>query len=254
MIAVLDSGIGGVSVLRELVRLLPGEDFYYFGDTARAPYGTKTKEEVLAIVRENVKALLSRGAVAIVLACNTATAAAAAALRAEYPEVPIIGIEPALKPATMVSPHPRVLSMATPLTLREEKYAALEARFAADAEIIDVPCPGLMELIEAGHLDDGVLDAYLDGLLLPYRGIPFDACVLGCTHYPHAKRAIARHLPESCVILDGGEGTARETARRLREAGLLSGRLSGGEVTFANSRGDAATDAFARRLLAQTND
>ena len=254
MIAVLDSGVGGVSVLCELVRLLPGEDFFYFGDTANAPYGTKTKEEVLALVRTNVRAMLTRGASAIVLACNTATAAAAAALREEYPDVPIIGIEPALKPAAMVAPHPRVLSMATPLTLREEKYAALEARFAAGAEITDLACPGLMELIEAGHLDDGVLDAYLDGLFEPYKGIPFDACVLGCTHYPHAKRAIARHLPEGCVILDGGAGTARETARRLAAAGLLSGRSSGGTVTFANSKNDPATDALARRLLASAMD
>ncbi len=251
MIAVTDSGVGGVSVLRELVRLLPGEDFWYFGDTANAPYGTKTREEVLAIVTENVRMMLFCGAEAIVLACNTATGAAAAALRETYPDVPIIGIEPALKPAAMVSPHPRVLSMATPLTLRQEKYAALEARFAETADIVDLPCPGLMELIEAGHLDDALLDAYLDELLAPYRDVPFDACVLGCTHYPHARRAIARHLSAGCVILDGGEGTARETARRLAAAGLLSGRTAGGTVRFSNSRGDEATDRLARQLLEQ---
>lgn len=251
MIAVTDSGVGGVSVLRELVRLLPGEDFYYYGDTANAPYGTKSPEAVTAAVRENVRMLLDRGACAIVLACNTATGAAAATLRAEYPDVPIIGIEPALKPASMVTSHPRVLCMATPLTLRQEKYAALEARFAAGADIADLPCPGLVELIEAGHLDDGAIDAYLCDLFRPYRDVPFDACVLGCTHYPHVKRAIARQLPASCVILDGGAGTARETVRRLTAAGLLTGRGSGGTVTFANSKHDASTDELARALFAR---
>lgn len=248
-IAVTDSGVGGVSVLSCLARLLPGEDFLYYGDTAHAPYGSKSPEEVCHLVFRTAEELLGRGAKALVLACNTATGAAAAPLRETYPHLPIIGIEPALKPAAMVAPHPRVLVMATPLTLRQAKYEALEARFAEEADITDLPCPGLATLVEEGHLADDVLDGYLTDLLSPYEGIQFDACVLGCTHYPHVKEAIARHLPGGCVILDGGEGTARETKRRLLAAGLLSGRESGGTVRFENSAGDAASDALARALF-----
>jgi len=248
-VAVTDSGVGGVSVLCELVRLLPGEDFLYFGDTKNAPYGSKTPGEVCRLVSAVAEDLIRRGAKALVLACNTATGAAAATLRERFSDVPIIGIEPALKPAAMISEHPKVLVMATPLTLRQAKYEALEARFAAEADITDLPCPGLATLVEEGHLADDVLDTYLADLLSPYEGVKFDACVLGCTHYPHVREAIARHLPGDCVILDGGEGTARETRRRLMAAGLLSGRESGGTVRFENSAGDAAADALARKLF-----
>lgn len=248
-IAVTDSGVGGVSVLRELVRLLPGEDFLYFGDTKNAPYGSKDPAEVCRLVFRVAEDLIARGAKALVLACNTATGAAAAPLRERYADFPIIGIEPALKPAAMVSHHPKVLVMATPLTLRQAKYEALEARFAAEADITDLPCPGLATLVEQGHLADDTLDGYLADLLSSYEGVKFDACVLGCTHYPHVREAIARHLPRGCVILDGGEGTARETRRRLLAAGLLSGREGGAAVRFENSAGDAASDALARALF-----
>ena len=120
-IAVFDSGVGGISVLRELVRVMPNENFIYFGDSANAPYGSKSKEQVLSITRKNLEALMSRGIKAFVIACNTATSAAVSTLRAEYKELPIIGIEPAVKPATNICDRPRVIVMATPLTLKEEK-------------------------------------------------------------------------------------------------------------------------------------
>ncbi len=251
MIAVLDSGVGGVSVLRELVRQLPGEDFLYFGDNANAPYGTKSPETVRSLTIANAEMLFGEGADALVIACNTATGAAAAAVRERFPEHPVIGIEPALKPASLVGKHPAVLVMATPLTLRQEKYTALEARFEQSADITRLPCPGLMELVEAEHLDDGVLEELLRSLFAPLRDRRFDACVLGCTHYPHVKAAIARHLSPGCEILDGGEGTARETRRRMAAAGLLSGRKAGGAVFFRNSAGRPGSDRLAERLLSR---
>ena len=146
-IGVLDSGLGGISVLRELVRLMPEEDYLYFGDSKNAPYGTKTAEEVLRLTRNTVSFLLEQGAKAIVVACNTATSVAIRELRQEYPSIPMIGIEPALKPAVEAKAHSTVLVMATPMTLKKEKFSDLMHRYESDAKIIKVPCPGLVELI-----------------------------------------------------------------------------------------------------------
>ena len=236
-IAVIDSGVGGISVLRELRRLMPNEHFLYLGDSANAPYGAKSRAEVLDITRANLESLKVRGIKALVIACNTATSAAAKALRAENPDLPIIGIEPAVKPAALLCDAPRVLVMATPLTLREEKFLSLVSRFSDRAEVISLPCPGLVELIEGGHLDDGEVDDYCRRLLSPYRDLKIDAVVLGCTHYPHVRSVIARHLP-GAEILDGGEGTARETRRRLAELDLLSPPDREGKVEIENTAND----------------
>lgn len=236
-IAVIDSGVGGISVLRELRRLMPNEHFLYLGDSKNAPYGEKSRAAVLDITRANLDALKARGIKALVIACNTATSAAAKVLRAENPTLPIIGIEPAVKPAALLCDAPRVLVMATPLTLREEKFLSLVSRFSDRAEVISLPCPGLVELIEGGHLDDGEVDGYCRRLLTPYRELKIDAVVLGCTHYPHVRSVIARHLP-GAEILDGGEGTARETRRRLAELDLLSSPEREGKVTIENTSGD----------------
>ena len=248
-IAVIDSGVGGISVLRELVKLMPNERFYYFGDSANAPYGSRSRADVLDITRRNLAALRARGIKALVIACNTATSAAAKTLRAENPDLPIIGIEPAVKPAAFLMKDPRVLVMATPLTLREEKFRDLVARFADRAEVISLPCPGLVELIEAGHLDDEPLHDYLSHLFAPYVTERVDAVVLGCTHYPHVREAIACHLPPHVAVIDGGEGTARETLRRLREQDLLSERRDSGEVEIANSANDPRLINLCRALL-----
>lgn len=247
-IAVLDSGVGGISVLRELVRVMPHEDFLYLGDSKNAPYGEKTPKEVLDITRENLRMLRARGIKGLVLACNTATGAAARVLRAENPELILVGIEPAIKPASLLGEQPRVLVMATPLTLKQEKFCALMERFSERAEIVPLSCSGLVELIEAGELCGERLENYLKKLFLPHRDTKIDAVVLGCTHYPHIKDEIARCLPEGVAILDGSEGTARETKRRLAEKGLL--RETGkGAVHILNSSGDKALVDLSWRLL-----
>src|SRR5699024_10026666 len=144
-VGVFDSGLGGISVLRALRATLPGEDYLYFGDSRHAPYGDKPLQEVQALSRKAVELLLSRGAKAIVIACNTATSAAAALLREQYPAVPIIGTEPALKPAVERHPGGHILVMATEMTIHEEKFHHLQEQFETKARVDSIPCPGLME-------------------------------------------------------------------------------------------------------------
>ncbi|MBQ8833551.1 MAG: glutamate racemase [Oscillospiraceae bacterium] len=234
-IAVFDSGVGGISVLRHLRRVMPGERYLYFGDSANAPYGTKTKEEVKQLTFAAAQTLMERGIKALVVACNTATSAAINDLRAAYPELIVIGIEPALKLAADKFPGGRLCVMATPMTLREEKFAALMHRYDQNCTVYKLPAPGLVELVESGKADSPEMDALLRGLFAPYRG-QLDAVVLGCTHYPFAAKAISRVLGEGVTLLDGGDGTARETKRRLKEAELLE--EGEGSLTIENSKGD----------------
>lgn len=248
-IGVLDSGLGGISVLRELVKLMPGEDFIYYGDSANAPYGTRIPEEVIDLTKKDVEFLLERGAKAIVVACNTATSVAIKELRAAYEEVlPVIGIEPALKPAVKAKEHSKVVVMATPMTLSQTKFNSMMHIYEDDANIIKMPCPGLVEYIESGVLEGPVLDAYLEKQFAPYDKAEIDAVVLGCTHYPLIREVIQKHLP-GVFVYDGGFGTAKQTKRRLAERGLLSDRESGGKVEIFNSRNTEEILELSRRLL-----
>jgi glutamate racemase len=220
-IAVFDSGVGGVSVLRELRRLMPGERFYYFGDSANAPYGKKTTAQVRELtLAAGRKLLVEQDCKALVVACNTATAAAITDLRETYPDRIIVGIEPALKLACDRHPGGTVGIMATDVTLREQKLAALMERVKRDCRVLRVHAPGVVELVEAGKCDTPEAVALMRELLGEYIG-NLDALVLGCTHYPFLKKAMGVVLGDRVELLDGGEGTARETRRRLLEAGLL---------------------------------
>lgn len=241
-IAVFDSGVGGVSVLRELIKQMPREDYLYFGDSANAPYGTRSTEEVRALTMAAADMLLKRNVKALVVACNTATAAAIKELRRAYPDKIIVGIEPALKVAADHFPQGRIGVMATPVTLREEKFGELSQRFS-DMEVSLIPAPGLVELIEKGS-DEAELEAFLRPLLENYAG-RLDAVVLGCTHYPFAASVIEKIL--GAAVLDGGKGTAVQTRRRLEEAGLLGGGT--GTVQIENSAGDPEMIARTLALL-----
>ena len=248
-IAVFDSGVGGVSVLRELRRLLPQERFYYFGDSANAPYGRKTTEQVRALtLAAGRKLLVDRDCKALVVACNTATAAAVTDLRQEYPNRIIVGIEPALKLACDRHPGGTIGNMATDVTQREQKLAALMERVKRDCTVIRVQAPGVVELVEAGKCDTPQAVALMEQILGPHRD-RLDALVLGCTHFPFLKKAMAAVLGAGVELLDGGEGTARETKRRLAEAGLLG--EGPGELVVENSSGDPAKIALTHRLLEQ---
>ncbi len=248
-IAVFDSGVGGISVLRHLRSAMPGERYLYFGDSANAPYGSRPTEEVRQLTLAAVKKLTSEyGIKALVIACNTATAAAVKDVRAAYPELIVIGIEPALKVAADHFPGGRVGVMATEVTLREEKFDLLVHRFDENCTITKIPAPGLVPLIEAGKAETGETEELLRKVLDPYIG-KLDALVLGCTHYPFAAAAISRVLGDGVKLLEGGGGTARETRRRLTEAGLLENGK--GEVKILNSAEDDEKIALCKQLLTE---
>lgn len=244
-VAVFDSGVGGISVLRELVALMPEENFLYYGDSANAPYGDRPTAQVRQLTMNAADMLMNRGVKALVVACNTATAAAITQLRQTYPDTIIIGIEPALKLAYDRFHAGKVGVMATQVTLREEKFAQQLERFP-DMQVSLIPAPGLVERIEAGLADAPETQALLQQLLAPYAG-KLDALVLGCTHYPFVKQTICRILGDQTTLLDGSVGTARHTMRRLEEAGLL--RQGQGSVQIENSSGDPALTALAAQLL-----
>ena len=245
-IAVFDSGVGGISVLRELLRLMPQERYLYFGDSANAPYGTRPTAEVRALTLSAAERLMARGCKALVVACNTATAAAIFDLRAKYPDKIIIGIEPALKVAADHFPGGEVGVMATPVTLREEKFDVLLHRFTDACTVHKIPAPGLVELVERGMAVSEESEALLKPLLLPYRD-RLDAVVLGCTHYPFAAPVIGKLLGGHTALLDGGPGTARQTRRRLEAEGLLWD--GPGELLIENSSGSQEMVALCRTLL-----
>lgn len=247
-IAVFDSGLGGLSVLRALRRRLPEENFLYFGDSENAPYGSRPTDEIRALTVTHADRLFAQGAKALVIACNTATSAAVELLRERYPDRIIVGIEPALKLAVTQFPHGRIAVMATEATLREKKFAALMAQHSGDCEIVKCPCPALVEFVERGELTGDAVEACLRRELEALLAAPTDAVVLGCTHFPFLQNAIRSVVGDRPALLDGADGTARETARRLAEAGLLRSGSSG-TLTLTNSRRDPALEALAYRLL-----
>lgn len=250
-IAVFDSGVGGISVLRALLSEMPDENYWYYGDSANAPYGTKDLEEVRRLTIAHVDRFILEGAKAVVVACNTATSAAVRLLRQKYPAVPIIGIEPALKPAALSGNHPNVIVMATPMTIREQKFNNLMERYMGIAHIIPLPCPGLMEYIEHGDIHSIELEQFLERLFEPFDKQKLDAVVLGCTHYPFVSRELKKVLGEGVRLFEGGPGTARETKRRLAEAGLLRGGNGKGKVWFENSAFSKEKQRLCERLLGE---
>lgn len=249
-IAVFDSGLGGLSVLRHLRRRMPGERFVYYGDSAHAPYGIRSRDEVEALTLEAVGHLMHFGLKAVVVACNTATAAAIEALRAKYPDLIVVGIEPALKLAADRFPGGRIGVMATPVTLREEKFCHLLQRYAAACQVYNIPAPQLVPLIEEGKVDTPLMEQTLHTLLDPFAD-RMDALVLGCTHFPFASHAMERLLGPRVAVLDGGDGTARETLHRLEAADLLE--HGQGQLILENSLGTQEIIRRSRRMLGLTD-
>ena len=245
-IAVFDSGLGGLSVLRHLRRRMPGERFLYYGDSAHAPYGVRSRAEVEALTLSTAERLMSRGLKALVVACNTATSAAIEPLRAKYPDLIVVGIEPALKLAADRFPGGRIGVMATPVTLREEKFCHLLTRYAAKCQVYQIPAPQLVPLIEEGRVDTPIMEQTLHGLLDPFAD-KMDALVLGCTHFPFAAHAMERLLGPRVAVLDGGDGTARETLHRLEAADLLE--KGPGQLILENSLGTQDILRRSRRML-----
>lgn len=226
-VAVFDSGIGGLSVAREIRGTLPAEPILYFADTAHVPYGDRSAEWVRERCLGVGNWLQAQGAKALVVACNTASGAALEALR-EHLAIPVIGLEPAVKPAVLASPGGRVGVMATVGTLGSARYARLVAAHADGAVVIPQPCPGLADLVEEGELEGAVLDAALAPLVAPLREAGVDTVVLGCTHYVFVRDAVQRALGPGVRLVDSGTAIARQTERVLRERGELRAGGEGG--------------------------
>ena len=241
-IGVFDSGLGGVSVLREALHVLPHERFIYYGDNRNAPYGDRTEAEITEFTMRCAHTLADRGAKAILIACNTATATCIERIRSEL-EVPVVSVEPAIKPACMQPGDGKILMMATRATTRLQRYLALQARMPDPSRIVNVPCSGLVERIEQGIFAADAFDDLLDGYLSAYHTMQIDGIVLGCTHYIFIRSAIRRyaamHLKGACTLFDGNEATAHQLARVLSEHGILNGTESAGGVEFHTS-GDPA--------------
>lgn len=221
-VGVFDSGVGGLSVLAEINRLLPNESLLYVADCGHIPYGEKSPEFIRQRCRQVAEFFQQQGAKAMVLACNTATVAAVADLRECYPQWPLVGMEPAVKPAAAATRSGVVGVLATTGTLKSAKFAALLDRFASDVRVITRPCPGLVELIEAGDLDSPVLRQLLQGYVEPLLAAGCDTLILGCTHYPFLKPLLAEMVPPAVAIIDTGAAVARQLQRLLGERDLLA--------------------------------
>lgn len=239
-----DSGVGGLSVLAGLRELLPQENLIYVADSRHAPYGPKGVEFIRERSFAIVEFLRAQGAKAVVVACNTATAAAIADLRAHY-NLPLIGVEPAVKPAATLSICGKVGVLATNGTIASDKFIRLQDRFSSQVEIITRACPGLVELIEAEEFQPDGIRALVEELTLPMREKQADVLVLGCTHYSLIKELIQDVMGTGVRIVDAGLAVARETKRRLEEVGALNPGLQSGELKFYTS---GELDAQARLL------
>ncbi|WP_459207809.1 glutamate racemase [Pseudomonas sp. MLB6B] len=221
-VGVMDSGVGGLSVLREIQHLLPQESLLYVADCGHVPYGEKSADYIRERCRHIAGFFREQGAKAMVLACNTATVAAVADLRGLYPNWPLVGMEPAVKPAAAATRSGVVGVLATTGTLQSAKFAALLDRFAGDVRVVTQPCPGLVECIESGDLHSPHLRQLLTGYVEPLLAAGCDTLILGCTHYPFLRPLLATLVPSEIAVIDTGAAVARQLQRLLRERELLA--------------------------------
>lgn len=220
-IGVFDSGVGGLSVVRAIRQLLPAEDVLYLADSAHVPYGPRALEEVRGFAIEIVRFLLAQGAKIIVVACNTASAAALHDLRTLFPDIPFIGMEPAVKPAAEHTRSNVVGVLATPATFQGALYASVIERFANGVRVLQDTCPGLVERIEAGELATARTRIILEKALNPMLAKNVDTIVLGCTHYPFVIPLIEEITGPGVRVIDPAPAIARQTARVLEQRGLI---------------------------------
>ena len=255
-VGVFDSGVGGLSVLRHIRAQLPHEDLIYFADSGFAPYGGKPEQIVAERSLKVAGFLLEQGAKAIVVACNTATVAAIKLLRAHYPQLPIVGVEPGLKPAAAASRNGKVGVLATEVTLAGAKFLLLrdQVTAASQATFLLQACPGLVDQIELGDLHTEAIRSMLEGYVASLLAQGADTLVLGCTHYPFVQDVIegviARNTSREVVLVDTGDAVARHLARLLAAGGLLhadSGRPARLQV-FTSGNASVLSAAFSSLL------
>ena len=248
-IGFFDSGVGGLSVLKEAIKLMPNENYIYFGDSKNAPFGVKNVDDVKELTYNAFNLLREKGAKAVVVACNTATSAAVADLRKDYKDIPIVGIEPALKPAVELNRDGAIVIMATPMTLREKKFGNLMNKYNGGKEIIPMPCAGLVEFIESGDLDGDDLKDYLKDKFSEFKGQKIGSVVLGCTHYPFVRKAIQETIGNNIPVIDGGLGTCKELRRRLANQNLINDSTKKGNIEIYNSLKDQRMIDISKALL-----
>lgn len=244
-IGVFDSGVGGLSVLQAIRTALPQESLYYVADCAHIPYGEKSQEYIVQRCLHITDFLLAQGCKALVVACNTATAAAIMVLRQRYPQLIIIGMEPAIKPAVFATKNNKVGVLATSGTLKSSRFAALLGKFASDITVVAQACPGLVEQVEAGLITDNdqptinLLRQYTQPML--QQGC--DTIILGCTHYPFLKPLLLKMLPQDITLIDTGPAVAKQLTYCLQQQQLLSSATTEGITQFWSSAAPASLAA-----------
>lgn len=216
-IGIFDSGIGGITVLKQAIEKLPMADFIYYADTLNVPYGTKSSEEVKGYVNDVVNFLITKEIEALVIACNTATSIAVKDLRKKY-NIPIIGMEPAIKPAIKEGKLKKVLVLATQLTLTQAKFKELVSVMGANERITGIPTPRLVEFAENGQINTSEVKEYLEDIFHGINFNEYEYMVLGCTHFIYFKQIIKMIVPEHIKIIDGNEGTIRHLFNLVKDS------------------------------------
>ncbi|MGI5849582.1 MAG: glutamate racemase [Christensenellales bacterium] len=247
-IGFFDSGVGGISVLKTAFQLMPCENYIYYGDNINAPYGEKTEGEIKALSLAAGRFLYEKGVKAIVMACNTATSAAVMMMREEF-NIPVISMEPAVKPALSEIRNGKILVLATPATIAQERYLTLLKRLDATDKVINIGCEGLADLIEEGQIDSKTIFSYLTEKLSGLSGIQIDSVVIGCTHYSFIENEIKDFLLHTyhidCKIFDGRHGTVRQLSRVLDKNDIrcCKNTLSG-SIEYFSSGNDHHIEIF----------
>lgn len=253
-IGVFDSGVGGISVLKAIREQMPAESVIYFGDQGHVPYGPRSMEQIQRFSEAITRFLRDQDAKIIVVACNTASAAALSYLRMRFPDVPFVGMEPAVKPAAERTQTGKVGVLATPATFQGALYASVVERFANGVELYQATCPGLVQEIEQGNLDGKETRRILEEALLPMLENNIDTVVLGCTHYPFVIPLIQRIVGEKVRVIDPAPAVAKQTARLLEAKGLKKEPGSGGRVKSYTSGDPEMLRAMLPVLLGESGD
>jgi glutamate racemase len=253
-IGIFDSGVGGISVLRAIREQMTAESVIYFGDQGHIPYGLRTMEQIRNFSEAITVFLLAQDAKIIVVACNTASAAALKHLRQKFPNVQFVGIEPAVKPAAEHTHTGKVGVLATPATFQGALYASVVERFANGVELFQNTCPGLVQQIEQGHLSGEETRRILEDALLPMLESKIDTVVLGCTHYPFVIPLIQQIVGDNVRVIDPASAVARQTERLLATRGMRTPSTLKGEVKFYTSGDPAALTSLLPVLLGENGE